>query len=295
MYGQGAFIPSPMHEKHPRAWPSNLKKQSTGCPNPQTNGTKRKPAKGNRTMKTLLQLTPLILLAAVTGSFALTGEEILDKMDDNRDHATMTANASMTIHVGDDVRKKKMSIKSITEGNRSLVEFTNPADKGTKYLMIDDNLWIYFPDENDVVKISGHMLKEGMMGSDVSYEDALEADKLSEKYSVEVTGADSIQGRSTQVVELKATSKDAPYSRRKMWVDTENYVAWKEEMFAKSGRLLKVSRVLEVKTIDGRTIPVKTETVNQLRRNSKTVFELSDVAFDVKLNESLFTMRTLRR
>ena len=55
------------------------------------------------------------------------------------------------------------------------MEFTNPEDRGTRYLKRDKNLWIYFPKEQDTVKISGHLLKEGMMGSDVSYEDALES------------------------------------------------------------------------------------------------------------------------
>jgi len=72
--------------------------------------------------------------------------------------------------------------------DKALVEFTNPQDKGTRYLKIGKELWIYFPSEQDMVKISGHMLKEGMMGSDVSYEDALETDALHKKYSAAVAG-----------------------------------------------------------------------------------------------------------
>lgn len=235
-----------------------------------------------------------IVIAYVTG-FALTGDEILQRMDKNRDHTSMSASAEMTIRIGDDTRTKRMEITSITKGNKSLVEFTNPEDKGTKYLMIEDNLWIYFPDENDVVKISGHMLKEGMMGSDVSYEDALEADKLSRKYAVTVVGTDTVSGHTTHVLELTATTKDAPYDKRKMWVDTESYVAWKEEMYARSGRLLKVARVLETQQIGQRTVPVATEMENMLRKNSSTIFRMHDVQFDIPVDESLFSMRTLRR
>ena len=47
----------------------------------------------------------------------------------------------------------------------SFVEFTNPEDKGVRYLKTDKNLWMYFPVEQETVKISGHLLKEGMMGS----------------------------------------------------------------------------------------------------------------------------------
>lgn len=234
-------------------------------------------------------------LAATVTAANLTGEQILDKMDDNRDHRTVTANARMEIHIGDKVRTKNMRIQGMTDGNRSIVEFTNPEDEGTKYLMIDDNLWIYFPQEQDVVKISGHMLKEGMMGSDVSYEDALEADQLRNKYDVSIAGEQSHNDRPCYVLELNATTRDAPYYKRKMWVDKETFVAWKEQMFAKSGKLLKEASVMEVDTIEGRHFPVKTKMEDKLRRNSHTIFEMTEVKLDVPLDEDLFSMRYLRR
>ncbi len=238
---------------------------------------------------------PSIVLACAAASYALTGEEILEKMDVNRDHATISAGAVMTIYIGDEVREKTMRIRGITKGNKSIVEFTNPEDEGTRFLMLDNDLWIYFPDEQDVVKISGHMLKEGMMGSDVSYEDALEADKLSHKYTITLEGEEACNGSTCHVILLEAKVKDAPYYRRKMWVDTETFVAWKEEMYAKSGKLLKVANVLEVKKLGKRSVPVKSEMVNKLRKNSKTVFEMHDIEFDTPMKEENFSLRWLRR
>jgi outer membrane lipoprotein-sorting protein len=199
-------------------------------------------------------------------------------------------------YIRDEVRTKQMHTKAIAgEKTRALVEFTNPADKGTKYLMIGDNLWIYFPDEEEVVKISGHMLKEGMMGSDVSYEDALETDLLSGKYDIQLAGEEEYEGKQCFVVTLEANVKDAPYFRRKMWVDKNDYIAWKEQMFAKSGKLLKESNVLEVKEIDGKHFPVKVAMVNKLRKNSKTVFEMTGIEFDEPFDKNIFSLRYLKR
>jgi outer membrane lipoprotein-sorting protein len=239
--------------------------------------------------------TIVIVLACAAGCFALTGEEILAKMDVNRDHATISAGAVMRIYIGDEVREKTMRIRGITKGNKSIVEFTNPEDEGTRFLMLDDELWIYFPDEQDVVKISGHMLKEGMMGSDVSYEDALETDKLSQKYAITLEGEEACNGSTCHVIVLEAKVKDAPYYKRRMWVDTQTFVAWKEEMYAKSGKLLKVANVLEVKKVGKRSVPVKSEMVNKLRSNSKTVFEMHDIEFDTPMKEEDFSLRWLRR
>ena len=178
---------------------------------------------------------------------------------------------------------------------KALVEFTNPQDKGTKYLKINKELWIYFPSEQDVVKISGHMLKEGMMGSDVSYEDALESDALHKKYSAAISGEETFEGHPCYVLTLDALVKDAPYYKRKMWVDKELFIQRKEEMYAKSGTLLKVSHVLDVKKIGSRHFPAKIEMVNMLRKNTKTVFEMSDIVFDVKLDRNIFSLQNLQR
>ena len=224
----------------------------------------------------------------------LTGLGILQKIDENEFYKTIEYTGLMTIHIDDEIRTKRMTTQAKTEGQKALVEFTNPEDYGTKYLMMEDELWIYFPSEEEIVKISGHMLKEGMMGSDFSYEDALEASKIAEKYEVQIAGQDTLNGHACWVLTLNAKVKDVPYYSRKMWVDQDLFIPWKEEMYAKSGRLLKEMNVLEIKQFGNRYFPVRSEMVNKLRKNSKTVFELEDIAFDVDLPDDMFSLRYLQ-
>lgn len=237
-----------------------------------------------------------LMLLGYLCTYAQQGEQILKKMDLNRKYSTIEYSASMAIYVGNEIRVKQMRTRGVSKGEqKAVVEFVNVEDQGTKYLMIGENLWIYFPDEKDVVKISGHMLKEGMMGSDVSYQDALESDELTNKYQVTLLGDEKINDMECYVLQLDGKVKDVPYQKRKMWVDKENYVALKEEMFAKSGKLLKESNVLQIKKISGKSIPVKVEMINKLRKNSKTVFEMTDITFDIEMDENEFTMRYLQR
>ncbi|MBC8383448.1 MAG: outer membrane lipoprotein-sorting protein [Candidatus Cloacimonetes bacterium] len=224
----------------------------------------------------------------------ITGEEILRKIDENEYYDTIEYTGKMIIHIDDQIRTKELAVQARSEGHKALVEFTNPEDYGTKYLLIDDELWIYFPTEEEVVKISGHMLKEGMMGSDFSYEDALESSKISEKYNVEIAAQDTIQNHPCWVLKLTAKVKDVPYYSRKLWIDKEHFFTWKEEMYAKSGKLLKEMNVLEIKQFDDRYFPVKSEMINKLRRNSKTVFIMDDIVFDVFLPDDVFSLRNLQ-
>ncbi len=243
----------------------------------------------------LLVFTAILVVTTAAGP--LTGPQIIAKMDANRDHKTISYEGVMTIQVGDEIRVKNMKSRGISgkDGDKAIVEFTNPEDEGTKYLFMGGNLWIYFPDEDDVVKISGHMLKEGMMGSDVSYEDALESDKLANKYEIKISGEDTIQGQLCYVIDLNALVKNVPYYRRIMWVDKVTFTQWKEEMYAKSGKLLKVSSTIEVEKVGERYMASKVEIFNKLRRNSKTIFTMKKLELDVSVDNKEFSMRYLRR
>ncbi len=252
-------------------------------------------------MKTLTPraLVPiaLILLAGArvcVAAPAMSGDEILKRMDANTSYQTIEYDGILAIYSGDTVRTKEMKATAMGT-SKAIAEFTNPEDKGTKFLKIDKNLWIYFPSEQDTVKISGHMLKVGMMGSDVSYQDALESDDLFKKYTVTVSGEQTVDGRQCYVLTLNATVKDVQYETRRMWVDEERFVALRREMYAKSGKLLKVSRVLDVQKIGDRFFPVKEEISDQLKRGSRTQFTMAEVRLDVPVSESLFSQRNLGR
>jgi hypothetical protein len=138
-------------------------------------------------MRRIISVAAVILggLAGVTGwaqASALSADEVLAKVDANVSYGSIRYTGRMEITIGGESRYKTM--QAVAQGSsKSFAEFTNPEDRGVRYLKRDKNLWIYFPSEQDTVKISGHLLKEGMMGSDVSYEDALESSDYKAKYS----------------------------------------------------------------------------------------------------------------
>ena len=133
------------------------------------------------------------------------------------------------------------------------------------------------------------------MGSDLSYEDAMTKDVLAEDYSVTVLSEEKLEGRPVAVLELNALVKGLAYEKRKMWIDTERSVILKEEMYAKSGRLLKTSITLDVQKIDSRWFVVASEMRNELRKNSSTIFQISNIVFDLALDESIFSLQNLGR
>ena len=230
--------------------------------------------------------------AAAAG--AQTADEILARVDANESYSSIRYSGRMEITIGGETRSKTMD--AIAQGSsRAFAEFTNPEDRGTRYLKRDKNLWIYFPREQDTVKLSGHLLKEGMMGSDVSYEDALESSDYQEKYAATRKADDTLGDRPCFVVELTARVPTAAYDRRVLWIDAQRFVTLKQEMYAKSGRLLKTSATLEVDRIGERWFPTRLEFVSRLRANTKTVFSMSRIQLNVPVGEQQFSLAALAK
>jgi len=193
-------------------------------------------------------------------------------------------------------RTKTKTMKAWSSGSgKAFIEFTNPEDRGVRMLKLDKNLWMYFPSERDTVKISGALLRQGMMGSDFSYEDAMEPDDLKNLYTASVAGKEAVEGRDCYVLELVAKGKDVAYATRKLWIDAERFIVARSELYARSGMLLKVSRTLGYTTIDARHFPSIVEFSDALKKNSRTVMSMTSLVLDAPIDEARFSLQALTK
>ena len=238
-----------------------------------------------------------MILTAIPASDVLAAQdarEIVRRLDANEVYDSLKAEAEFVIHFSG--RRISKRFVMYARGNKdSYVEFTNREDLGTKFLKRDGNLFLYSPDAEEIIPITGHMLKESMMGSDLSYEDTVNNDTLESLYNASVVGEETLGGRPCWVLDLDGKRRTISYPRLKMWVDKENFIALKIERYALSGAILKEEVVLETRRIGKRIFPVKVEVRDLLRRDSRTVFTLTEVELDIPLSDSIFSMRNLRR
>ena len=181
-----------------------------------------------------------ILLLSLTGPVLSqpTGKEILNLIDKNLTAKTRTMSAKMIINGARGSRT--IEFNSWSEGeNRAFTEYTNPArEKGTKMLKLEDKLWIFSPSTDRIIQITGQMLRQSVMGSDLSYEDMMDDPDLTSHYDAKVTGNDTVGTRRCWVLQLDAMTDEEAYQVRKLWVDQERYIPLREELYAKSGKLL---------------------------------------------------------
>ena len=221
--------------------------------------------------------------------------EILDKVDKNMSSKNRVFESEMTIH-------GRRSSRTITSRSYSLgtkqsfSEYLSPArEQGTKMLKLEKQLWIYSPSTDRIIQISGNMLRQSVMGSDLSYEDMMDDRKLTEIYNARVAGNETIEGRNTWVLELTAKVDDATYYSQKIWVDTEHFVPLKQELFAKGGQLLKRITLSDIKQVQGRWFPMSAVYKDVLKEGSGTEFKMTDVKFDQDIPDYIFTKAALKQ
>jgi len=223
-----------------------------------------------------------------------SGKSILDKVDNNMSAKTRIITAKMEIA---DLRATRTMVsKSYSIGDKKgYTEYLAPArEKGTKMLKLENQLWIYSPSTDRTIQISGHMLRQSVMGSDMSYEDMMNDKPLLEQYKADVTGTETVDGRTCWVVTLTAIAADANYFTRKMWVDTERNVPLKADMFAKSGKLLKRITFTNVQKVEGRWFPMVMVYKDMLKEGPGTKMTIQEIKLDTTIPASYFNLGNLK-
>jgi outer membrane lipoprotein-sorting protein len=187
--------------------------------------------------------------------------------------------------------------KTWTSGEKkSYTEYLFPArDQGTKMLKLEDQLWIYSPSTDRIIQIAGHMLRQSVMGSDLSYEDMMQDSKLTNHYNAEITGDEKIGDRKCWILTLTAFDAEMAYQVRKLWVDQERNIPLREELYAKSGSLLKRTEMSEVVKINGRWFPKKIVFKDVLKEGEGTEFIIGEIQFNATIPDYVFSKGNLKK
>jgi len=237
----------------------------------------------------------LILVLAAGSVPAQTAGEIIRKIDDNLSARNRVTESAMTIHGRRGSRT--LTAKSYAEGTRkAFTEYLSPAaERGTKMLKLEGQLWIYSPGTDRTVQISGHLLRQSVMGSDLSYEDMMDDRKLAEIYEPLIAGEEELDGRPVWILELSARVSDAAYPRQKLWVDRERFVPLRQELYARSGKLLKTALLSDLQRVGGRWYPMQVLYKDMLKQGKGTEFRTTQIAFDQAIPEWIFSKAALKQ
>ena len=201
-------------------------------------------------------LVCILLLTFLPGqSDDMSVQDIIKAIDNNLNAKSRILTSKMVVH-GRRSSRTIMSKNWVVGTDQAFTEYLSPPrEAGTKMLKLGDKLWTYSPQTDRVIQISGHMLRQSVMGSDMSYNDMMEDRPLEELYGATLEGSVDIDGRDHWIIFLEAKEKGLSYPKRRAWIDKQYLLPIKEELYAKSGKLLKKATMSDIRKVQGRWFP----------------------------------------
>jgi len=249
----------------------------------------------------------MILLASLHVVFAQQPDAgmIMSKSRDMSLTGSLSANIKLAItekNGASRLRSISMITKSYPDGlEKRFIKFIEPADvRGTAMLVIDnknisDEMWIYLPALKKTRRIVSSEKGRSFMSSEFSNAD-MSSPTLSDFVNkhLDQSGSDN-----QWIIESKPVTEDKAdeygYSKKVSYLDMTNYQILKMEFYNFDNELFKI---IEVKSTfelpDGKFI-INNMVANNIQTNRKSEFVMSNLASDVKVDDSFFTMQNLQR
>lgn len=201
---------------------------------------------------------------------------------------------AMTVHRPDSERQSVT--RGWTRGTKdALVRFTEPArDAGNATLKLGDDMWVFTPRLNRVVKIPFSMMASSWMGSDFSYNDLAKSDQLVVDFDNRVTSTETSDGHVVYVIEA-TPHRAAPVIWGKEVVKIrDDDLLLEQTFFDQDGKPIKRLSAQAIGMLGGRRYVTRLRMAKLEAADEWTELDYRDARFDLDLPDGLFTLSNLR-
>lgn len=183
--------------------------------------------------------------------------------------------------------------KRTPDGRKLLWLFDSPAElAGTGFLAWQqrprpDEMWVYFPGQRRVRRISPDMRREQFQGSSFTYEDLTTVFYLDYEGRHTLRGAEACADTRCQVVETELVPGEFVYDRLRTWIRDDNHLPQRIEL--EGGGVKKTMTVRRWAEVEG--VPTILEVAMETPGDGyTTVVSFSGVDYDASLHDGMFTV-----
>jgi len=226
----------------------------------------------------------------------LSAKEILTKSEQNVRGTSNIAEMKMTIVRPKWTREMQMKVWSIGE-KYSLIYLKAPKrDEGTTFLKRDKEVWNWVPSIERVVKMPPAMMLQSWMGSDFTNDDLVRGSSIVEDYDHTVIGEENIEGKDCYIIEM-IPKPEAPvvWGKVKNWISKDDFLQLKIEFYDEDDYLVNTMAMSEIKELGGKVIPSKLTITPEEEPENQTVIEYIEMDFEADIEESFFTVNSMKR
>ena len=241
----------------------------------------------------------LILAVAAAWAFAGTAPDqraldLVRKIDELYRSKSSYAQVEMEIVTPD--WQRTLVLKAWSLGlDKTLIRILEPKkEAGVGTLRIGNEMWNYLPNTDKIIKIPPSMMMSSWMGSDFTNDDLVKEFTFVSDFTFRMVTPDGAQPGLVYVECRPKPGVPVVWDKIVIAVrESDTLPVW-QEYYDEKGRVARRLDYSEVKTFGRRTIPSVMEMVPQTKQGYKTVLRYRDVRFDLPLEDSFFSLRSLQ-
>ena len=250
-------------------------------------------------MRTLWRLSVAVLAGAASPgpSEAQTDPRVLEIIDEvDRLMRGESSAGLMRMEIDTEHWSRVLEMRIWSYGtDYSLVRVESPAREaraGT--LMVNNEVWQYYPNVDRTIKLSPSMMLGSWMGSHFTNDDLVKESRLIEDYDIVISHEGPRDGEDVWEFTL-SPRPDAPV----IWGRIEQQIRQRDRMpiwaryYDEDGSLVRTMNFSDFRVLGGRTLPARMA-IEPTDGEERTVVTYLELEFDVGLEEDFFSLRNLR-
>lgn len=252
-------------------------------------------------MRKTIRITALItaLITAIIPVLSaqnLTATEIIKKADD-KFRGEMSGYSEMIMTIVRPAWQRSVEFRSWSkEDEYALTLITAPArEKGQTFLKRGSEMWSWNPSISRLIKLPPSMMSQGWMGSDYTNDDILRESSVVDDYTHDILGEEEIENRLCWKIKLTARDdSDVLWGSQLWWVDKNEYMVLKAELYDEDEYLVRTERGMEIKILDGRLLPTIIELVPADNEGYKTILNIVEMKFNIDISDGFFSQQNMK-
>lgn len=250
-------------------------------------------------MKKTARTRALAAAIGLLASFAAGAESaeadvatIVKKLEANQVYETSKMDATLSVTNRFGVTRNAFTVYSRAGGD-TLVVITEGPDRGQKVLRQKKDIYLFYPDAEEVIWLKGSALKDSMMGSDFSYEDLTDDGTILGRFEATLLGSEDYDGSPCWRVMLVAKTRNETYAKQELLIDKETFVTRHAFLYSAAGKAIREMISGDIRMVGGKNIPFSSVMKDLLKKDTSTAMTLTKVEIGIPLSGKYFNREEL--
>ena len=247
-----------------------------------------------------LSLVLVIGIGSLVAAQDLTGDDVLDNVEESISADTSQMEFDMVLHSDDGrTRERELIVKRMETDDgvdQGFIRFLAPPSvEGTGFLSHDygddDDMYLFMPAVGSVRRIASGQRDGSFVGTDFTYNDLslIGGENYQDDYEATIIE----ETEDEYILEMVPTDDDIHYDFGEMRVQKSNWFPVEIELY-EDGELTKRLTNKDIVQVDGYWT-AREITMADLVDGTKTVLHMNEIVYDEPIEEQIFTTRYLER